>query len=287
VLAHEVFHCFQFMIAGEAWKNLPSWTLEATAEWAALTVTTPAWNTQFPNADSRWMIVGIQNPGTALFTRTYDAVDFWGHVQDIYGDLFKRLPNVLKANGSNAIFAAAGGNAQNFLNSWASSLADGNGGGPNWHLTSPVAVPAGQGVRHTDIRFNAGSPITNITVPAYTTKHFTVQPDAGAPLVHIKINGPARFSSQHDYTTELKDGWFCLAGNAAACQCPSGEAAAAPSGFMTDGTDELEVAGDPTTGSAGTVEYSSLDKFCKATYNVPKPAGAIRDVHRPAAGLVG
>jgi hypothetical protein len=278
VLAHETFHCFQFMIAGASWSNLPAWTLEATAEWAALTSTSPAWNSQFPNADSRWMIINIQHPETALFTRTYDAVDFWGHVQDVYGDLWTRLPAVLKANGSNAIFTAAGANTDKFLYSWASSLVDGAGGGPAWHLTAPVAVPAGQGVKPTDIKYSAAVPITNITVPSYATKHFIVHPDAAAPLVHIKINGHARFSSKHDYTTELKDGWFCVAGNAAACQCPNGQAGAVPAGYPTDGATELEVTGDPGQPSAGTVEYSPLDNFCKASYGVPKPAGDQRGV---------
>jgi hypothetical protein len=276
ITAHEMFHCFQFQIAGAGWSGLPAWTLEATAEWAALTETTPGWNSQFPNADSRWMAVNINHPETPLFTRTYDAVDFWGHVQDIYGDLFSRMKNILTANSSNAIFAAAGANANKFLTSWASSLVDGNSGGPNWHLTSPISVPAGSGVAHTNIMFSAGAPITNIAVPAYTTKHFIVQPNAAAPLVHIKINGPARFSSKHDYTTELKDGWFCQAGNAASCKCPAGQAGATPSGFPTDGTNELEVTGDPAHGSAGTVEYASLDKFCKATYGVPHPAPDLR-----------
>jgi hypothetical protein len=280
VLAHEMFHCFQFMIAGSGWSSVPTWTLEATAEWAALTETTPAWNSQFPNADSRWMIINMQHPETPLFTRTYDAVDFWGHVQDTYGNLFSRIKTILAASGSTAIFNAAGANADKFLYSWASSLVDRNGGGPAWHLTSPISVPNGQGVASTNITFNASSPITNFTVPALTTKLFIVQPDASAPLVHIKINGHARFSSKHDYTTELKDGWFCVAGSAAACHCPSGSSGNVPVGLATDGANELAVVGDPNTGSAGSVEYSQLSAFCHSQYGVPKPAPDLRRLLR-------
>jgi hypothetical protein len=271
VLAHEMFHCFQFMIAGASWTGIKTWTLEATAEWAALTETTPAWNSQFPNGDSRWMIINMQQPQTPLFTRTYDAVDFWGHVQDTYGDLFKRMKTILTSSGNDAIFNAAGANADNFLYSWASSLVDGNGGGAAWHLTSPIAVPNGSGVTPTNITFNASSPITNITVPAYTTKYFIVQSSATAPLVHIKIKGHARFSSMHDYTTQLKDGWFCVAGSAASCQCPNGSSGNVPAGYPTDNANELAIVGDPKTGSAGSVTYAQLNTFCKAIYKVPNP----------------
>jgi hypothetical protein len=280
VLAHEMFHCFQFMIAGASWTGIPTWTLEATAEWSALTETTPAWNSQFPNADSRWMIVNMQHPETPLFTRTYDAVDFWGHVQDTYGDLFSRMKTILKSSGSTAIFNAAGAKADKFLYSWASSLVDRSGGGSAWHLTSPIAVPNGSGVAATNITFNASSPITNITVPALTTKLFVIQPDASAPLVHIKLNGHARLSITHDYTTELKDGWFCIVANAASCKCPQGSSGNAPAGYPTGGANELAVVGDPNTGSAGSVQYSQLNTYCQATYGVPKPAPDLRRLVR-------
>jgi hypothetical protein len=129
------------------------------------------------------MRVYISNPATALFTRTYDAAGFWGHVQDTYGDLFTRVKSALVANSSDAIFAAVGGNDNNFLGSWASSMVDRPGGTADWHLTSPTTVPDGKGVAHGNITFSAGSPITLINAPAFTTKHFIVQPSATAPLV--------------------------------------------------------------------------------------------------------
>jgi hypothetical protein len=275
-LAHEVFHCFQFMIAGAHWRDLPAWTLEGTAEWAALTVTQPGWDTAFPDASSGWMRVYMSNPQTPLFTRTYDAAGFWGHVQDTYGDLFTRVKSALVANGSDAIFAAVGGNDANFLNSWASSMVDRPGGTAAWHLTSPITAPDGKGVAHDNITFSAGSPITLINAAAFTTKHFIVQPSAAGPLVHIKLSGHPRASLKHDYTVELKDGWFCMAGDQAACQCPSGQHGEVPAGFHTDGAMELEVTGDPGTGSSGSVEYASLNKFCKAVYNVPSPGAGAR-----------
>jgi hypothetical protein len=191
------------------------------------------------------------------------------------------MQTILKSSGSNAIFAAAGANADKFLDSWASSLVDGNSGGPAWHLTSPISVPNGQGATLKDITFSAASPITNITVPAYTAKLYTVQPDASAPIVHIKINGHARFSSKHDYTsTELKDGRFCVAGSAASCQCPNGTSGTAPAGYPTDGANELAIVGNPGTGTAGTVEYSALNTFCHDKYSVPKPAPDLRRLLR-------
>ena len=285
VLSHEIFHCFQFMIAGEAWKSLPAWTLEGTAEWAGLTNAAASFGSSYPNADSGWVTHYLATPSTPLFQRTYDAVGFWGHVQDVYGNLWSRFQSILTASGSTAIFKAATsdttGSADPFMYSWASSEVDGTTGGAAWHMTSPVTVPAGSGVNSTNITYSASAPTTYLFVAPYTTKSYIIVPDPAAPLVHIQLKGHARFSSKYDYTTQLaynnatKGGWFCQ-GSASVCTCPSGTSSTIPAGYPDDGPSELEPSGDPVTGTGGTVTYSTLAAFCKSTYQIPAPSHASR-----------
>ena len=72
ILAHETFHCFQFVLMAN-WRQRTLWVMEGMADWAAVT------------ADPVPASVGAGNlkaylgsPTTPLFARSYDSVGFWG-----------------------------------------------------------------------------------------------------------------------------------------------------------------------------------------------------------------
>jgi hypothetical protein len=282
-LAHETFHCFQFMIGGTGYFNkLKGWVLEGTADWVEETVVPLG----YTDAEAWGFSKYVTTQNTALFTRTYDAAGFWGHVQDTYGDLWSRLNAILSANGNDAVFAAAGGNDPKLLSTWGSAVA--NAGAPAWTTNSPIVIPAGTHANRTAITFNASHPSTLVKASAYTTNAYEIQPSAAAPIVHIKINGTARMSPKYNYTDELKDGFFCVASSQASCKCPSGEAGDVPAGYIEDDALPLLVlTGNPKTGTAGTVEYDALDKFCKAAYKVPGKAADRIARAGSSAGFVG
>ena len=134
-MTHEVFHCFEhsmvphifkytgtnsFNVRGTA-KNEADWILEGLARWVDLTL--------FPSTRLPGAIVNLQDfystPATPLFNRSYDAVGFWGHVQDVDGDLWQRIPGILKAGvgfqNQAAFNAAVGGNGEEILATYGSS----------------------------------------------------------------------------------------------------------------------------------------------------------------------
>ena len=78
---------------------------------------------------------------TQLFDRRYDAVGFWGHLQDVSGDVWHRIPGILGAavNGRDAALhtALAGVNTDQFFDTWGSSAFNDAAGGDAWTARSP------------------------------------------------------------------------------------------------------------------------------------------------------
>jgi hypothetical protein len=263
VIAHEVFHCFQFDIrADNAWTPLPLWIGEGTAEWAAMTVT------QVPfSVGGDWLGQYIQTPQTPLFERSYDASGFWGHTQDINGDLWNRLPGIL-ASGKDDFtsFSNAGANTDDFLDSWGSSIVRPINGGPEWHMDSPIAPPGLKGLAPPFTEID-GSGV--VSAPPFTMSIYRLVTPADTPLLHVQIDGPARLSPTENYT-DLSDRWFCTLPDG--CHCPPDEIDEIPHNYPLPDKTILALSGDPGLGlggggTNGTVDAHQIEDFC-----VPKPS---------------
>jgi hypothetical protein len=138
-MAHELFHCFQFDLRGaDTWKGMPLWVQEGTADWAATTIVPSPFV-----LDNDFLELGkyFGHPRQALFDRAYDASGFWGHVQDVTGDLWGVLPKVIRANDDRAAFVAAGADDGAVLDTWASSYLRNDAGGDPWEMHSPMVPP--------------------------------------------------------------------------------------------------------------------------------------------------
>ena len=116
VVAHEMFHCFEFALA-PGWATMPASVIEGMAEWAGLAVTNAAGE---PEATA-FLAQYYTSPGTSLLQRTYDAAGFWGVVdQYVAGGLWPRVGATLRAGSGAAAFAVAGGNLDTTAQTWAS-----------------------------------------------------------------------------------------------------------------------------------------------------------------------
>jgi hypothetical protein len=269
ILAHEVFHCFQFAIRGlTTWDFSPDWVGEGTADWAALSVDPVPYGVGGGNISEY-----IQTSGTPLFTRSYDAVGFWGHAQDITGNLWPRMFAILTATSNEAAFSAAAGGSDPFLSTWGSSVVrtlDGLGGFA-WHMFSPIVPPdLGGLVLHPD---GVISGTGDFDAAPYTTSHWVVNAVSGQPLEHYEVQGHARLSPQYNYT-ELSSAWFCT--STKPCECPKGTEGEVPSNLPLSTHTNIALSGDPDAGTHGFVESAPLSEFCKP----PKPP-------KPGAGPLG
>ena len=126
VLAHEVFHCFESQIEPDIRtpsnkSNESNWIVEGLARWVDLTL--------YPVNPVAEAFIGVSeyvgSSSKELFRRSYDAVGFWGHVQDLTGALWQRIPAIVKRgvgfHDQRAFAAAVGSEENQVLDTWGSS----------------------------------------------------------------------------------------------------------------------------------------------------------------------
>ena len=254
ILAHEVFHCFEFYFLGSsAWYHAPAaWIMEGLAVWGQLSV-----DPTRPNPFTFLMNSYINSPHTPLFMRNYDGVGFWGHVQDTFGDLWDRIPSIIEQTGGNVgAFDRSNGDTTPFLGTWGSSPFQ--AAQAAWRTVSPIA-PDAQAVL-TGILPTAG--FSYVEAAPYTTSQYLLRTSASRPVVHVAIDGIARLSATYNYTN-LQNAWFCTS-SAARCVCPPGTISSLPPTLPLTPTAGLGVTGDPSRGTHGTVTESPISAYCKS-----------------------
>jgi hypothetical protein len=268
VLAHETFPCIQFDVmtpVGALVVNRRNWLLEGMADWAALTIRPVSWDVGGGNI--RWY---LDTPRTPLFSRTYDAVGFFGHAESVLGDLWPWIVRILSAPTSEGSYGWAGGEAPTFLDSWGSSTFNRALIGFDWYSTRPIGsppdfYPTGTVPIWSDIEFVDAGP--------YALSRYVIDSTYGLlnekPLLHIQINGYARLGNTAIDTTDLDDAWFWLEDGSPKCP-PTKEGTPPPARPLGRPRAALALTGGDS-GASGTVEFVSLDRYCKEKQKPPKP----------------
>jgi hypothetical protein len=273
VLAHEVFHCFQFSIMTPTRAaRTPSWLIEGSADWAAQVVTHAPWSIA-----GGWLERYVETPDTPLFERTYDATGFFGHSEETLGDLFSRIIPILLAGDNYTRFLDAGGNGSQFLDSWAVSTFNFPQLGPDFVFHDPNTPPDWFRVK-PNLVFGSGFVVAH----PYTFEHyrlFATDGDREHPFVHFQIfSGHARLADRHLDTTDLSDAYFCLTGHAKDCECPKDtEGIPPPAPPLGDDTADLGLSSGSET-TQGFVSIESLDQYCKAKQKQPRPVSKGRPI---------
>jgi hypothetical protein len=284
VLAHEVFHCFEFDLAHNVWETDPAWVMEGLAEWAGLAVT------QVPySADAPFLAPYFTQPGTPIFARTYDAPGFWGHLEDTVGGLWGRVPAILHASTSPAAFFTAGAETEPFLSTWASSQVRAPAAGSEWELHSPISWPDAKQQPVATLPDNVDHLID--TVDPYSTGHVKI---LIGPLVHITTTGHARLSAKYNYS-DLGDGWFCT--ESGGCECPAGSQGTVPDNQPLEPGAILALSGDPSGGATADIEAHTLKEFCSGVFvtqyqtaacvGCPSPRSTVLHVTEPGICTLG
>jgi len=215
VLIHEVFHCYEHQIdpdmaTPKGKSNEHDWIIEGLARWVDLTFYPATPVSRALEAINTY----IKTPAKGLFGRTYDAAGFWGHLQDVTGALWTRIPSILRDGASfhdqSAFNTAIGGDETNVLDSWGSSMLNISGAPAPWRTDSPLSGGLGSS-------YPAGT-ATSVDAPygvvlqATTTAQLEIKPNALQPLIQIHL-GPGvfgRFGVHENYTNaQLKSMVFC------------------------------------------------------------------------------
>lgn len=274
VMVHEAFHCMQGAIMGEAYLERPrrDWMLEGSAEWVALSVV----RQPFLSPAAAWLQWYVLSPVEPLFARKYAAVGFFGHADDVAGELWKLLPGILTAPDDFGSFTGSGGMRDDFLHSWASSVWRLDPPlGPNWTMASPVPAEANTKLK-TPSR-PVWSPGGLFTVAPFTTAHYVIDGadgltgSAGRALLYVAIDGHARLSDLSIDTTDLDDDWFCIV---PPCQCPTERQGRVPPTRPLNLPATLAVTGDPDAdGTPGFLRFVPLEEFCDTDRRPPRFSG--------------
>jgi von Willebrand factor type D domain len=258
VLAHEVFHCFQFDLRGaNVWTPLPTWIIEGMADWAALTIDSVSFSIGGGNLKEY-----IAHPERPLFERSYDAVGFFGHAQDAVPPLLSRsrLEGILNAGDNAASYSIAGGASENFASTWGSSVFR-TVSAPEWGMTSPIAPPGFGALEPGGLTEIVNRGI--VAAQPYTTSQYVVRALGDVDLLHFSIEGHARLRTKGTSYGDLRDAWFC---NRSSCECPAGSEGKPPPSVPLGPLATLGLTGDPGKGTGGSIEPRLLKDFCK-----PKP----------------
>jgi hypothetical protein len=253
ILGHEVFHCFQFTLMA-AWRKRSAWIIEGSAVWAAILAA------KVPKASGSFDYrTYLETANAPLFGRAYDAVGFWGRAEELggFGSLWGKLPKILDAPDDPASFALAGGTAQPFIDTWASSSFRFSAAGSAWNQKDPYPVS------HTELPPPATTITSGTTLGsnAYALHEYVVAKDPSAPLVNVtKLAGSLRAGTTQDDFGLVESDWFCFG----KCACPPGKAGVVPTYRELSGSLlSLGLTGGAAQG-AGRVTFHTLDEFCDA-----------------------
>jgi hypothetical protein len=273
-IAHEVFHCFQGQIrGGRVWEPIPAWILEGGADWAALSVDPVDFSTGGGNLKTY-----IQNPTTPLFTRSYDAVGFWGHLNDEYGNLWRRWTSILLASSSAVAFDNSGANVGTVLDSWGSSpfrMAD---GGSPWRMISPIYPPPSE-VATPTLPILSGAIPANVFAGPYSTQQYKISTVPTSPMLLVSVDGPARLSPYLN-DTNLHDAWFCTTAQQY-CVCPPHTSGVVPAHKSLTRGAYLGIAAAENA-THGTLTSYPISAFCH-----PKPSNTGGSVPGGSGGGTG
>ena len=253
-LAHEVFHCFQFVIDPN-WPQLGLWIREGMADWAALAVDPVPASVGAGNYKPY-----LRTTNASLLGRSYDGVGFWGYAEQVggTGSLWAKIPAILNAGSGPASFVKAGGTSSTFVSTWASAALRLPAGGPPWNQTDPYKLsPAEVPSPLEDI----GS-TTSLESAPYSLSLFAVEANSDQPLVSIiPADGVLRAATKPggDLGVFSDPEYYCMGGG---CTCPPGSTGTVP--------EHKDINGDPlflalTGGNelgVATITYHSLDEYC-------------------------
>jgi len=196
VVAHEVFHVFQAVMSGtlaNADRPGTNWLVEGSAAWVA---------SDLVGDDDYGMEAWIQyfsDPGMPLFSRTYSAIGWFGHLASDGVDLWRRFPAIFSTTSNMAAYATATlGTSPAFLQDEASVFFREPAWGPAWdqedqqhtkfaneNVASPVDVQldTGKPFKPQKITFAAGDPPRTLTVAPYADRPVVID-------VHLKPSDP-------------------------------------------------------------------------------------------------
>jgi hypothetical protein len=225
--AHEVFHVLESQMTGSSaaasWLlHEGAWLVEGAAEWAAAEVAGADSHTE------KWRREYFRHPGRRLFARTYDAIGFYDHMQQVGISPWSRFRAMFGAGSNQAAYQAAfpsAGDAELFRETEASVFLLDHGAGWPWVPRPSGAPPAGTSPPAPTVVVLKASAQPPVGTSAYTDALFhlsLLHVPSSTPLIELVVKkGTARLRSSSGSLDRVISGelTLCTPG-ARTCACP-------------------------------------------------------------------
>jgi hypothetical protein len=254
LMAHELFHCFQYELAkrvGDVFY-IPPWIDEGQGGWVGEDFTI---GIEGSALGQRFWLGWLKLPDEFLFARDYDAIGWYSHLERNGIDPWKFLDNqyltVLKTHSSFDGYDVAlkAGSPDKAIDSWGPSYIRDEALGAEWAMVGK-GLPTYVKTKISEGALASGDTLTETILPmqAWAIK-LDIQSEVFV-VVGASARGMIRFSDGSSHTLQSILGQpFCT--KPGGCDCPDGSAGAdfnfqtAPSGVaqigFTGHTDGLDV----------------------------------------------
>lgn len=222
VIAHEVFHCYQTVMAGTlANFNRPgeTWLIEGSATWVESDLVPDD-----TGAREEWANY-LRSPSVSLFKRTYSAIGFFEHLQSSGISPWSRFPAMFATTSNAAAYNVSVSLSAKFLSSDASSFFREPAFGSAWDQQGPdVPTPAEVGFKPTELKLTRSATVP-LSVAAYTDGVYHVSLEklpTSTPLLEVQVaKGYVRLhSTDGGDVDEVEPTELTLCADAKGCDCP-------------------------------------------------------------------
>lgn len=281
VIAHEVFHVYQAVMAGtiehfDQEVSESSWLIEGSAQWVDSVLVNPN-----RGATYFWKAY-LNSPAKSLFERSYDAVGFYGHLASRGINLWDEFPAMFGAASSEDAYLAAGAASKEVLNSEASEFFRKPSFGREWDLSGPNVPSSGEvGFTPHKVKVAAGAKPITLTVAPYADGVYDLS--VSAPVIELGVSsGIVRLrSTEGSGVNELEPTRLALCGDPHGCNCPGQP----PNHYAKFSHGDLAITGGRSGGSLKIVARKRCEKAlpnrsCQGL--LPLPRGAVTEQLQPA-----
>jgi len=297
VIAHEVFHCFQYDLAktAAAAAAVAPWLAEGSAAWVGEDISGGSM------VGEQWWENWVKYPWQPLFSRVYDGVGFFAHLQESGVSPWPILDQMLRAGETDTVAAygvATAAAGDKVLDAWGPGYIRHKTLRPDWSMGGqgfPEYVKTqltGGALANEDTLVAGASPLgadayrIDVQADSFVIAELFADPE----VVHGLIHTP----DGRQMTLEEAVGKpFCT--KPGGCDCPSGSAAAAHAWESTTPGELLLGVTGHTNGVELTISGYSNDVACaqapedfvptEPCYCAPGPLG-MTDPERPVTAFV-
>jgi hypothetical protein len=221
-MAHEVFHCYQAVMAGTlANLNRPgnTWLVEGSATWVESDLVPDDMG-----ARDQW--VGyLAYPRVALFKRTYTAIGFFAHLASSGISPWSRFAAMFATTSNTAAYNVSVSLSATFLDSEASSFFRDPGLGPEWDTRGPsVPTPAEVDFKPTKLTLKTSAAVP-LSVEPYADGAYDLsiaKLPASTPVLEVSSTGYVRLhTTDGGIVNVLEPKGLMLCSDPKGCDCPT------------------------------------------------------------------